>query len=131
MFPAPQVKEFHPSAGDKVTISVTTNAGLYTLFVHDLTSGQSFTANKACNTCQDSSAGVTAGSPSGMAPANFGVVNFTNIVVVDGAGVSGGLANPAWKTLKMTQPGSPHTIAGPLHTFTSPAHSTYADTWAP
>jgi hypothetical protein len=79
----------------------------------------------------DSSAGVTAGSPSGMVPANFGVVNFTDIVVVDGAGVSGGLANPAWKTLKMTQPGSPHTIAGPLHTFTSPAHSTHADTWAP
>jgi hypothetical protein len=131
MFPAAMVMEFHPSAGDKVTAGVSANAGVYTLAVHDLTSGQSFTAVKACNACQNSSAGVTAGSPSGVVPANFGVVNFTNIVVVDGAGASGGLANTAWKTLKMTQPGSPHTIAGPLHTFSSPAHSAYADTWAP
>jgi hypothetical protein len=131
MFPAAQVMEFHPSAGDQVTASVTANAGVYTLSVQDLTSGQSFTAIKRCNTCQDSSAGVSAGSPSGMVPANFGIVHFTNIVVVDGAGMSGGLANAAWKTLKMTQPGSPHTVAGPLHTFSSPAHSTFADTWAP
>ena len=131
MFPAAQVPEFHPSAGDQVTASVTAKAGVHTLSVQDLTSGQSFTVIKRCSTCQDSSAGVSAGSPSGMMPANFGIVHFTNIVVVDGAGVSGGLANPAWKTLKLTQPGSPHTVAGPLHTFSSPAHSTFADTWTP
>ena len=131
MFPAAQVPEFHPSAGDKVSASVTRNASVYTLSVHDLTSGQSFTAVKVCSMCQGSSAGVSAGSPSGMVPANFGIVHFTDIVVADGAGVSGGLANPAWKTLKLTQPGSPHTVAGPLHTFTSPAHSAFADTWAP
>jgi len=131
MFPAALVPEFHPSAGDKVTASVTADGGVYTLSVHDLTSGKSFTAIKACNTCQNSSAGVSAGSLSGVPPANFGVVNFTAIVVVDGGGVSGGLSNAAWKTLKLTQPGSPHTVAGPLHTFSSPAHSAFTDTWVP
>ncbi len=58
-------------------------------------------------------------------------MHFTGIVVIDGAGVSGGLANAAWMTVKLSQPGSPHTIAGPLQTFTSPAHSAFADTWAP
>jgi hypothetical protein len=58
-------------------------------------------------------------------------VHFTNIVVIDGGGVSGGLANAAWNTDKLTQPGSPHTVAGPLHTFSPPAHSAFADTWAP
>ena len=76
-------------------------------------------------------AGVSAGSPPGTAPADFTVVYFTGIVVTDGAGVSDGLANPAWHTDKLTQPGSPHTVAGPLHTFSSPTHSTFADTWVP
>ncbi len=133
MFPAMSspALTFHPSPGDKVTASVTANAGVYTLSVHDLTSGKSFTVTKTCAACQDSSAEVTAGSPSGVAPANFGAVNFTDIVVVDGGGVSGGLANAAWKTLKLTQPGSPHTVAGPLHTASSPPHSVFADHWAP
>jgi peptidase A4-like protein len=131
MYPAALVPRFHPNAGDKVTASVIANASVYTLSVHDLTSGKSFTVLKVCNTCQGSSAGVTAGSLSGVPPANFGVVHFTNIVVADGAGVTGGLANAAWQTLKLTQPGSPHTVAGPLHTFSSPPHSAYTDTWAP
>jgi Peptidase A4 family len=133
MFPAMggPALTFHPSPGDKVTASVTANAGVYTLSVHDLTSGKSFTVTKTCAACQDSSAEVTAGSPSGVAPANFGVVNFTDIVVADGGGVSGGLANAAWKTLKLTQPGSPHTVAGPLHTSSSPPRSAFPDHWAP
>jgi len=133
MFPAmvSPALTFHPSPGDKVTASVTANAGVYTLSVHDLTSGKSFTVTKTCAACKNSSAEVTAGSPSGVSPANFGIVHFTNIVVVDGGGVSGGLANAAWTTLKLTQPGSPHTVAGPLHTFSSPAHSAFADHWAP
>jgi hypothetical protein len=131
MYPAALVPTFHPNAGDKVTASVTADAGIYTLSVHDLTSGKSFTVTKACSTCLNSSAGVTAGSPSGVAPADFGVAHFTNIVVIDGGGVTGGLANAAWNTDKLTQPGSPHTVAGPLHTFSSPAHSTFADSWVP
>ena len=130
MYPAALVPTFHPSPGDKVTASVTADAGIYTLSVHDVTSGKSFTVTKACATCLNSSAEVTAGSPSGISPAEFTVVHFTNIVV-DGGGVSGGLANAAWNTGKLTQPGSPHTVAGPLHTFSSPAHSAFADTWAP
>jgi Peptidase A4 family len=131
MYPAALVPMFHPGAGDKVMASVTAGSGGYTLSVHDLTSGKSFTVLKACASCLSSSAEVTGGSPSGIAPANFGIVNFTNIVVADGAGVSGGLANPAWKTVKLAQPGSPHTIAGVLHTFPSPPHSVFTDTWAP
>ena len=133
MFPAmgSPALTFHPSPGDKVTASVTADAGVYTLSVHDLTSGKSFTVTKACAACQNSSAEVTAGSPSGVAPANFGVVHFTNIVVVDGGGVSGGLANAAWNTEKLTQPGSPHTVAGPLNTASPPPHSFFADHWAP
>jgi hypothetical protein len=131
MYPAALVPMFSLAAGDQVMASVTADAGLYTLSVHDLTSGKSFTVTKVCATCLNSSAQVTAGSPSGIAPATFTVVKFTNIVVVDGSGTSGGLANAAWNTSKLTQPGSPHTVAGPLHTFSSPAHSTFADTWAP
>ena len=133
MFPAmgSPALTFHASPGDKVTASVTADAGVYTLSVHDLTSGKNFTVTKACAACLNSSAEVTAGSPSGVSPANFGVVHFTNIVVVDGGGVSGGMANAAWNTEKLTQPGSPHTVAGPLHTFSSPAHSAFAGHWAP
>lgn len=131
MYPAALVPTFHPSPGDTVTASVTADAGVYTLSVHDLTSGKSFTVTKTCAACLNSSAEVTAGSPSGIAPAEFTVVHFSNIVVIDGSGISGGLANAAWNTDKLTQPGSPHTVAGPLNTFSSPAHSTFADTWAP
>jgi hypothetical protein len=131
MYPAALVPMFSLAAGDQVMASVTADAGVYTLTVHDLTSGKTFTVTKVCTTCLNSSAQVTAGSPSGIAPATFTVVKFTNIVVVDGSGTSGGLANAAWNTSKLTQPGSPHTVAGPLHTFSSPAHSTFADTWAP
>lgn len=133
MFPAmgSPALTFHPSPGDTVTASVTANAGVYTLSVHDLTSGQSFTVSKACAACLNSSAEVTAGSPSGVSPAQFGVVHFTNINVVDDGGVSGGLANAAWNTEKLTQPGSPHTVAGPLHTSSSPPRSAFPDHWAP
>jgi hypothetical protein len=131
MYPASLVPTFSPAAGDLVKASVTADAGVYTLSVHDLTSGKSFTVTKACATCLNSSAEVTAGSPSGIPPADFTVVHFTDIVVIDGGGVSGGLANAAWNTDKLIQPGSPHTVAGPLHTFPPPAHSAFADTWAP
>jgi Peptidase A4 family len=131
MYPAALVPTFHPSPGDQVMASVTADGGVFTLSVKDLTSGQSFTVTKTCPSCLGSSAEVTAGSPSGVAPADFGVVHFTDIVVTDGANVSGGLANPAWNTDKLTQPGSPHTVAGPLHTLSPPPHSAFADTWAP
>jgi hypothetical protein len=133
MFPAmssPAVM-FHPGPGDLLEASVTTDGGLYTLSIQDLTSGMSFTANKSCASCLNSSAEVTAGSPPGVAPADFTVVHFNKIVVTNGTGVTGGLANPAWLTDKLAQPGSPHTVADPLHTFSSPAHSALADTWAP
>jgi hypothetical protein len=133
MFPAmaAPAPTFHPSPGDQVTASVTGDAGLYTLSIQDLTSGMSFTVNKNCASCHNSSAEVTAGSPPGVAPADFTIVHFTNIVVTNSTGVSGGLANSAWLTDQLTQPGSPHTVPGPLHTFSSPAHSAFADTWAP
>jgi hypothetical protein len=131
MYPAALVPVFSPAPGDTVRASVTADAGVYTLSVHDLTSGKSFTVTKACASCLNSSAEVTAGSPSGIPPADFTVVHFTGIVVADGAGVSGGLANPVWKTVKLTQPGSPHTIAGVLHTLSAPPRSAFADTWAP
>ncbi len=131
MYPAALVPTFHPSPGDQVAASVTADGGVYTLSVHDLTSGQSFTVTKTCATCLNSSAQVTAGSPAGIRPTDFGVVHFTDIVVIDTAGVSGGLANAAWNTDKLTQPGSPHTVAGPLHVISPPPHSAFADTWAP
>ena len=133
MFPAmgTPVPTFHPAPGDQVTASVTADGGGYTLSIQDLTSGMSFTVNKSCASCLNSSAEVTAGSPSGTAPADFTVVHFTGIVITDGAGVTGGLANPAWNTDTLTQPGSPHTVAGALHTLSPPPHAAFADTWAP
>ena len=129
MFPAmgSPALTFHPSPGDNVMASVTVAGGAYTLSIQDLTSGMSFTVNKSCPGCLNSSAQVTAGSPPGKAPADFTSVHFTGIVVTDGAGVSGGLVNPAWHTDKLIQPGSPHTVAGAL-----PApYSAFTDTWAP
>jgi hypothetical protein len=129
MFPAmgSPAPTFHPSPGDHVTASVTADGGTYTLSIHDLTSGMGFTVSKSCPACLNSSAEVTAGSPPGKAPADFTVVHFTGIAVTDGGGVSGGLANPAWHTGKLTQPGSPHTVAGAL-----PApYSAFTDTWVP
>lgn len=129
MFPAmgSPAPTFHPSPGDSVTASVTADGGTYTLSIHDLTSGMSFTVNKSCPNCHNSSAEVTAGSPAGKTPADFSIVHFAGISVTSGGGVTGGLANPAWNTIKLAQPGSPHTVAGAL-----PApYSAFADTWAP
>jgi peptidase A4-like protein len=132
MYPAGPVAGFNmPHAGDTVDLSVTEDSGHYTLSVHDLSSGQSFTVVKTCSTCHHSSAQVTAGPPTGTPLANFGSVNFKGIQVTDNAGVTGGLANPAWNTGKLTDPGSPRAVAGPLHTFPAPPHSTFADTWVP
>jgi hypothetical protein len=131
MFPAmgSPAPTFHPNPGDRVTARVTADGGIYTLSIVDLTSGMSFTVNKSCPNCRNSSAEVTAGSPPGTTPADFNIVNFAGIVVTDGGGVTGGLANPAWNTIKLTQPGSPHTVAGPLHTVSPPPHSFFADSW--
>jgi len=129
MFPAmgSPALTFHPSPGDNVTPSAPAAGDAYTLSIQDLTSGMRFTVNKSCPGCLNSSAQVTAGSPPGKAPADFTSVHFTGIVVTDGAGVSGGLSNPAWHTDKLIQPGSPHTVAGAL-----PApYSAFTDTWAP
>ena len=41
------------------------------------------------------------------------------------------LANPAWNTDTLTQPGSPHPVAGALQTLSPPPHSAFADTWVP
>jgi peptidase A4-like protein len=131
MYPEAAVAMFAVAPGDQVQASVTADGSVYTLSVQDCTSGKSFTVTKTCTTCLDSSAEVTAGSPSGLAPAQFTVVNFTGIVVTDSTGTTGGLANAAWDTLKLTQSGSPHTVAQPLHTASPPPHSFFADTWAP
>ena len=132
MYPASAVAKFSPPhAGDTVDLSVTDDGGSFTLAVHDTSSGQSFTVTKTCATCQASSAQVTAGPKTGIPLAGFGSVNFQGIQVTDSGGVTGGLANPAWNTGKLADPGSPHAVAGPLHTFPAPPHSTFADAWMP
>lgn len=129
--PAAPVIEFVPKPGDNLTSSVSYAAGAFTLSMRDLTSGESFTVTKLCtSTCPTTSAQVTAGSPPGAVPANFAAVNFGAIIVTDNAGVSGGLANANWGTTTFTQTGSPHTVAGPLKTSTSPPESAFQDTWA-
>jgi hypothetical protein len=129
---------FHPSPGDVIHASITVDAGVYTLSLQDLTSKAGFTVTPTCNTCHNSSAQVTAGSPgpgamggppggAGTPPADFGAVRFSDITVIDTAGASGGLAGPLWNTDTLVQPGSPHTTAGPL-----PApHTAFTDTWTP
>ena len=131
MYPAAAVAMFAVAPGDQMQASVTADGSVYTLSVHDLTSGKSFTVTATCASCKDSSAEVTAGSPPGIGPAHFTVVHFTGISVTDSTGTTGGLANAAWTTLKLTQSGSPHTVAQPLHTASPPPHSFFADTWAP
>lgn len=132
MYPANGVAKFSPPhAGDTVDLSVTDDGGLFTLAVHDTSSGQSFTVTKTCNTCQALSAQVTAGPKTGIPLADFGSVDFNGIQVTDNGGVTGGLANPAWDTGKLTDPGSPRAVAGPLSTFAAPPHSVFADTWVP
>jgi hypothetical protein len=132
MVPAPAVNEFTPKPGDTLNSSVTFAAGLYTLSMQDLTSGQSFSVSKPCvKICKNSSAQVTAGSPRGSVPANFTAVNFHVIIATDSAGVSGGLADANWNTTMLAQTGSPHTVAGPLLTSAPPPQSAFHDTWTP
>ena len=133
MAPANGVTKFHPPhAGDTVDLSVTDDGGTFTLSVHDVSSGQSFTVTKTCTTCQASSAQVTAGPKTGTPLANFGSVDFTGIQVTDNGGVTGGLANPAWNTVKLTEAGSPRTVAGTLHTFVGPPpYSEFVDHYVP
>jgi peptidase A4-like protein len=130
MYPAMGHAEFSMAhAGDRVHLSVTDDGGHFTLSVQDLSSGQNFTVIKTCATCQASSAQVTAGPKTGTPLADFGSVDFTGIQVTDNGGVTGGLKNPAWNTVKMTDPFSPRAVAGPLHTFAAPPHSEFVDHW--
>jgi hypothetical protein len=134
MYPAKAHVLFDPSPGDKVSLSVTLTPGGYTFVVDDVTTAKTYTAVATCATvCHNSSAQVTAGSPAPVKPADFGTVHFSDIVITDTAGVSGGLANPSWGTLKLIQPGHPHTVAGPLTTASAPPppHSSFADQWKP
>lgn len=137
MAPGAVVPEFHPKAGDTLRASVTVGPpGVYTLSMVDLTRPLSFTAHAQCTTCQNSSAQVTAGPPDpggpGKPPADFGTVNFFNILVTDSAGVSGGLADPHWGTDTMVMPKYPggYTLAGPLTTGGGPPPtSAFSDVW--
>jgi hypothetical protein len=134
MYPARAHILFHPSPGDVVNLSVTFAGGRYTLAVADVTTGKTYSVTKACATvCHNSSAQVTAGSPAPPPPADFGSVHFSDIVVTDSAGRSGGLANPDWATVKLIQTGHPHTVAGPLTTSPAPPppHSSFTDQWTP
>jgi hypothetical protein len=118
--------EFHPQPGDTIESSVKDVTGKYKFFMYDQTSGQTFSAAQTCSTCGDISAEVMV--PGG--PADFGTVDFSNIVVTDSSGdAPGGLANSHWTTLRLVQSGWPHSAAGPLHTFPSPPHSAFADKW--
>jgi hypothetical protein len=135
MYPAGAHVLFHPSPGDNVHLSVTFAGGVYTFTVADLTTGKTYSATATCATvCNNSSAQVTAGSPAPAPPPlpDFGTVHFSDIVVTDSAGTSGGLANPNWDTVKLIQTGHPRSVAGPLTTSSAPLppHSAFADHWA-
>jgi hypothetical protein len=130
--PKGQVLLFHPQPGDALLISVNFKAGVYHFLVADHTTGKTYTGAARCATvCHNSSAEVTAGSPRGLKPADFASVHFVGIVVKDSAGTLGGLANSKWTTLKLVQPGSPHTVALILHTFSGPPRSAFVDKWVP
>jgi hypothetical protein len=122
---------FAPNAGDTLDLKVTENAGTYTLSAKDATSGASLSGSGLlCGGCLNNSAEVTAGSPSGSTPADFGVVHFLGIFVVNDKGVGGGLVNPHWNTAKLFQSGSPRTVAGLPHSFVGPPpHSAFLDKW--
>jgi hypothetical protein len=129
----PAMSGFAPSPGDKLDLKVTEKASTYTLSVKDATSGANLTGSGICGACLNTSAEVTAGSPSGT-PADFGVVHFLGIFVVNGKGKGGGLANAHWNTAKLFQSGAPapHTVAGMFHTFSGPPpHSEFKDKWVP
>jgi hypothetical protein len=132
MYPAAAHVLFHPSPGDKVTLSVSFAVGVYTFTVRDITTAKTYSATATCaSVCNNSSAQVTAGSPASTPPADFGTVHFHGIVVVDSAGQTGGLAGPDWDTVKLVQTGSPYTVAGPLTTSGAPPTSAFADHWKP
>jgi hypothetical protein len=133
MYPAGAHVLFHPSPGDKVSLSVTFSGGVYTFVVDDLTTRTSYSATATCATvCNNSSAQVTAGSPGAPnPPADFGVVHFKGILVTDSAGQVGGLSSPHWGTIKLVQTGHPHTVAGPLSTSSASLAQAFTDTWEP
>jgi Peptidase A4 family len=132
MYPAGAHVLFHPSPGDMLILSVTFGGGVYTFTVDDVTTGMTYSATATCATvCNNSSAQVTAGSPSPPPPADFGVVHFNGIIVTDSLNQVGGLASPYWDTVKLIQTGHPHTVAGPLSTTSTPPASAFADHWEP
>lgn len=129
MYPAPAVLLFHPSPGDALATSATDSAGVYTFTVNDLTTLKNYTGTATCAACMNSSAHVTVGPRN---PADFGTVHFSGIVVTDSGGVTGGLANAAWNTVKLVQPPAPNFgVAKSLSTFAvpPPPHSAFTDVW--
>ena len=126
---ASMVTEFIPSAGDAVALRVSASGIHYKMSMQDNTNKDSFGIIVKCSTCQNSSAQVTAGSPAGSTPADFGKVHFTQIQVIGSPGGAGGLVNAAWNTAKLIQLGSPHTVAEPLQSLGPPPHSAFWDKW--
>jgi hypothetical protein len=124
---------FVPKPGDTLDLKVTESGGSYTLSIKDPTAMKVLSGSGlSCSACKNTSAEVTAGSPPGFTPADFGVVHLLGIFVVNDTGVGGGLANAHWNTTKLVYSGppAPHTVAGMLHTFPGPPpHSGFRDKW--
>jgi hypothetical protein len=136
MYPAAANFLFNPSPGDVLNTSVTyTGGGHYTFVVNDVTTSKTYTGTAKCTApggCHNSSAQVTAGPKTGTPLADFGSVDFQGIIATDSANMSGGLSNPNWNTVSLSDPSRPGAVQGPLNSLPGPPpHSEFVDTWVP
>lgn len=140
MYPAGVDVQFYLNPGDAIESSVyyDTGDGVYTLYLVDMTTGQSFDTTATCaTTCSNSSAEViTEGYPSGSygGTADFGMEHYDTIVVTDTAAQHGSLLSPYWTTDESiaegasgvdTEPGALYAASVP----SSPLQSAFADQW--
>jgi hypothetical protein len=143
MYPAGVQVAFSVNPGDAIKSSVYWNSAksYYTLALTDLTTGQSFSVNKACGgtpACNNSSAEViTEGYPSPPygGTSDFGAEHYDTIQVTNNSGHHGAMTDPAWNVdesiavdgsnLVDTEPNALYSAAVP----SSPGYSAFEDVW--
>jgi hypothetical protein len=114
MYPAAPVVQYDLKPGDAVKMSAALSAGVYTLAVADVTSGQHFTTRAGCGTagaCRNTSAEVISegypDEPYYGGTADYGLAGYLGISLTDTAGITGNFtANTHWGIDELEQFGA-------------------------
>jgi hypothetical protein len=121
---------FTVSPGDQIFSSVYYAAGVATLKLTDLTTGQGFSITQTVAVTVLDAAVLSEAVNDGVA--DFGTEHFDSIKVTDTAGQHGGLSSSHWGTDEVISEDSSHEITvqpGTLYASTSPPQSAFKTTW--